>query len=71
MLAAVGRDANNQMFPIAWAVVDVESEDNWVWFIEKLQTDLNLHDGEGFTIISDRQKVIISKFFFIFRAYLC
>lgn len=71
MLAAVGRDANNQMFPIAWAVVDVESEDNWVWFIEKLQTDLNLHDGEGFTIISDRQMVIILKFFFIFRAYLC
>lgn len=71
LLVAVGRDANNKMFPIAWAVVDVESEDNWVWFIEKLQTDLNLHDGEGFTIISDRQKVIISKFFFIFRAYLC
>lgn len=71
LLVAVGRDANNKMFPIAWAVVDVESEDNWVWFIEKLQTDLNLHDGEGFTIISDRQMVIILKFFFIFRAYLC
>lgn len=65
MLAAVGRDANNQMFPIAWAVVDVESEDNWVWFIEKLQNDLNLYNGEGFTIISDRQKVLIIDFFFL------
>lgn len=53
------------MFPIAWAVVDVESEDNWVWFIEKLQNDLNLYNGEGFTIISDRQKVLIIDFFFL------
>ncbi|XP_013645549.1 uncharacterized protein LOC106350173 [Brassica napus] len=60
LLAAVGRDAKNQMFPIAWAVVEVESEDNWVWFIEKLQVDLNLHDGEGFTVISDRQKGLLN-----------
>ncbi|XP_009110756.1 uncharacterized protein LOC103836262 isoform X2 [Brassica rapa] len=60
LLAAVGRDANNQMFPIAWAVVDVENEPNWRWFIEKLQTDLHLQDGNGFTVISDRQKGLLN-----------
>ncbi|XP_048491334.1 uncharacterized protein LOC125492672 [Beta vulgaris subsp. vulgaris] len=29
LLVAVGRDGNNQMFPIAWAVVEVESKDSW------------------------------------------
>lgn len=33
LLAAVGRDADNGMYPFAWAVVDVENEDNWTWFI--------------------------------------
>lgn len=57
LLAAVGRDSNNQMYPLAWAVVEKENEDNWKWFIGKLQNDLNLGDGSGFTVISDRQKV--------------
>ncbi|XP_024013228.1 uncharacterized protein LOC112087550 [Eutrema salsugineum] len=60
LLAAVGRDANNQMFPIAWAVVDVENEVNWRWFIEKLKSDLNLQNGDGFTLISDRQKGLLN-----------
>ncbi|GKD25624.1 putative integrase, partial [Tanacetum coccineum] len=29
LLTAMGRDGNNQMFPIAWAVVNVENTDNW------------------------------------------
>lgn len=59
LLAAVGRDSNNQMYPIAYAIVDKENEDNWLWFLEKLQIDLNLRNGSGFTVISDRQKVIV------------
>ncbi|XP_018468839.2 uncharacterized protein LOC108840512 [Raphanus sativus] len=59
-LAAVGRDANNQLFPIAWAVVEVENTDSWLWFIQLLKLDLNLLDGTGFTLISDRQKVSVS-----------
>lgn len=33
LLCAIGRDANNQMHPIAWAIVEVESYDSWYWFI--------------------------------------
>ncbi|KAK5793372.1 hypothetical protein PVK06_034515 [Gossypium arboreum] len=44
-LTTVRRDANNQMFPVAWAVVKVECIDSWVWFLSLLSTDLDLKDG--------------------------
>ncbi|MBA0670279.1 hypothetical protein Goklo_023942, partial [Gossypium klotzschianum] len=43
-LTAVRRDANNQMFPIAWVVVEVECTDSWAWFLSLLSTDLGLED---------------------------
>lgn len=73
LLAAVGRDANNQIYPVVWGVVDVESADNWKWFIQLLKTDLNLEDGDGFTLISDKQKVftcfITVSFITLFHGY--
>lgn len=57
LLSAVGRDGNNQMYPVAYAVVESENGDSWSWFIELLRDDLSLGDGSGFTIISDQQKV--------------
>ncbi|KAK8619239.1 hypothetical protein V6N13_133205 [Hibiscus sabdariffa] len=56
LLSAVGRDANNQMYPVAWAIVEVEYTDSWAWFLNLLAADLDLEDGFGFTIISDQQK---------------
>ena len=57
LLTAMGRDANNQMYPIAWAVVRVENAENWGWFISLLINDLCLNDGQGITLISDSHKV--------------
>ena len=57
ILSAIGRDGNNQMFPIAWAIVSVENKFNWAWFLRCLKFDLPLGDGKGYTIISDMQKV--------------
>ncbi|GJT21399.1 hypothetical protein Tco_0891336 [Tanacetum coccineum] len=59
LLTAMGRDANNQMYPIAWAVVRVENADNWGWFLHLLHDDLSLNDGNGITIISDSHKGLI------------
>lgn len=59
ILTDVGRDPNNQIFPIAWAVVSSESNDNWAWFIHKLKVDLALGEGEGFTFISDMHRGLI------------
>ncbi|CAN1292105.1 hypothetical protein LINPERPRIM_LOCUS21419 [Linum perenne] len=39
LLSAVGLDANNDIFPIAYAVVRVENEDNWTWFLQTLSHD--------------------------------
>lgn len=57
LLTAIGRDANNQVYPIAWAVVDIENKVNWKWFQELLHEDLDLQGGRGFCIISDQHKV--------------
>jgi hypothetical protein len=36
LLAAVGRDPNDNIYPIAMAVVKVENKDCWSWFLETL-----------------------------------
>ncbi|GKD13768.1 60S ribosomal protein L34 [Tanacetum coccineum] len=56
LLTAMGRDGNNQMFPIAWAVVNVENTNNWEWFLACLCEDLRLNCGAYMTIISDGHK---------------
>ncbi|GKB07360.1 F-box domain containing protein, partial [Tanacetum coccineum] len=54
---AMGRDANNQMYPIAWTVVMVENADNWGWFLHLLHDDLSLNDRNEITIICDSYKM--------------
>ena len=58
LFVAVAKDPNNQMYPIAWAVIDTESKVTWKWFMTILKDDLNLGNGSQLTIISDMQKVI-------------
>ncbi|KAH0764063.1 hypothetical protein KY290_020136 [Solanum tuberosum] len=56
LLVAVGKNGNNQMYPIAWAVVDQETKHSWSWFLSYLIEDLQLGDGSGITVMSDMQK---------------
>lgn len=60
LLSAVGRDANNHIYPIAWAVVNVESKATWKWFIDHLMDDIGGGQGSGITLLSDGHKVIIA-----------
>lgn len=53
----LGRDGNNQMLPISWAVVEKETSDSWKWFLQQLQEDLCIGEGLGWALISDMQKV--------------
>jgi len=58
ILAAVGRDPNEQMLPIAIAVVEGETRDSWTWFLELLINDLGGKDVcQQVTFMSDQQKV--------------
>ncbi|XP_019157038.1 PREDICTED: uncharacterized protein LOC109153610 [Ipomoea nil] len=56
ILTAVGRDRNNQMYPIAWAVVEIENNSSWRWFLDLLKGDLGMWDTTDWTIMSDQQK---------------
>ncbi|XP_010501306.1 PREDICTED: uncharacterized protein LOC104778550 [Camelina sativa] len=60
ILAAVGRDADNRIYPIAWAIVRVEDNESWSWFVDKLKTDLDLGVGDRLTVMSDKQKGLIN-----------
>ncbi|KAL0876315.1 hypothetical protein Bca101_026020 [Brassica carinata] len=52
LLTASGQDANFQVFPIAFGVVDNESNESWSRFFEKL-THI-VEDGSDLSIVSDR-----------------
>ncbi|CAI9300082.1 unnamed protein product [Lactuca saligna] len=58
-LTAIGRDADNHVYPIAWVVINVEKKDNWTWFIELLVADLDLDCGRGHVVISDQYKGLL------------
>jgi hypothetical protein len=59
ILAATGRDGNNNIFPIAFGLVDKEDKASWTWFLTQLKAAIGGdYDKFGhYTIISDRQKV--------------
>nr|XP_016505588.1 PREDICTED: uncharacterized protein LOC107823465 [Nicotiana tabacum] len=56
LLVAVCKDGNNQMLPLAWAVVEIENQHTWRWFVSILKADLELGDGTNLTMITDMQK---------------
>ncbi|KAI8535441.1 hypothetical protein RHMOL_Rhmol10G0174400 [Rhododendron molle] len=60
LLAAVGIDGNNQIYPVAYAMVEVEEEASWSWFLEHLKNDLQIPNQPTFTIISDKQKGLMN-----------
>ncbi|CAN1142450.1 hypothetical protein LINPERHAP2_LOCUS13091 [Linum perenne] len=45
------------MYPIAWAVVESETQDTWEWFVALLGIDLEIRNNSSWTFMSDRQKV--------------
>ncbi|KAG8379207.1 hypothetical protein BUALT_Bualt07G0064600 [Buddleja alternifolia] len=59
LLTAVGRDGNDNLYPIAYAYVEIEKFDTWEWFLSMLIRDIGSHDEGGWTFISDRQKGLI------------
>ena len=53
----VGRDGNENMFPLAIAVVDIEEKVSWKWFINLLFEEFGSPSETGWVFISDQQKV--------------
>ena len=57
LLMVVGKEANNKMFLLAWAIVGTETSERWTCFIELLRSDFCMRDGLGWEVVSDMQKV--------------
>lgn len=53
LLAATGVDSENDVFPVAFAVIENETEDNWHWFLLQLKSSLPM--SRPVTFISKRQ----------------
>ncbi|XP_016647143.1 PREDICTED: uncharacterized protein LOC107880361 [Prunus mume] len=61
-LAAVVIDANNETWEIAYAVVESECKDSWVWFLESLVQDVEIVNQFGYTFVLDKQKGLLPTF---------
>ncbi|KAK8548200.1 hypothetical protein V6N12_061118 [Hibiscus sabdariffa] len=74
IIVDVSRDGNNQMFPVAWAIVEVDGKELWKWFLTKLMEDLGHTNGEGLTLMSDQQNglvPVINEFFPLLKHRMC
>ncbi|XP_076934262.1 uncharacterized protein LOC143600465 [Bidens hawaiensis] len=59
ILTAVGIDGNNGIYPVAFALVEAETDQSWTWFLKCLGDDFDLPTNASFTFISDGQKGLI------------
>ncbi|KAL6545271.1 hypothetical protein OROGR_009145 [Orobanche gracilis] len=53
MLIAMGVDGNNQILPLAFAIVENESYDSWNWFLYHIKNHV-VKERDGICLISDR-----------------
>ncbi|KAL0449504.1 UNVERIFIED_CONTAM: hypothetical protein Slati_1506800 [Sesamum latifolium] len=61
LLSAVALDANNNIYPIAYAAIESE-KDSWMWFLRLLDRDLGFENNHNWIFMSDKQKGPISAF---------
>ncbi|XP_061367241.1 uncharacterized protein LOC133310340 isoform X2 [Gastrolobium bilobum] len=53
LLAATAADADDGVFPVAFAIVDAESDDSWFWFLFQLKSVLST--SCPITFVADRE----------------
>ena len=56
LFTACALDANEQIFPLAFGVGDLENDSSWEWFLTRFKHAYG--DREGLCIVSDRHKSI-------------
>nr|XP_016449034.1 PREDICTED: uncharacterized protein LOC107774080 [Nicotiana tabacum] len=62
LLTAIGLDPNNNIYLIAYAIVEKECHESWAWFLNHLKLDLEIDDEANWTFMSDKQKGLIEAF---------
>nr|XP_043616369.1 uncharacterized protein LOC122588324 [Erigeron canadensis] len=56
LLTTVGVDPNNQIYPLAYGIVESESRSSWTWFLKCLGEDLDLNERQ---LVDGRGKPVI------------
>ncbi|XP_022899395.1 uncharacterized protein LOC111412704 [Olea europaea var. sylvestris] len=56
ILLATAQDANKQIYPLAWGIIDAETNRSWMWFLSNLK-DL-IGDSDELVFVSDRKNSI-------------
>nr|GEX84707.1 hypothetical protein [Tanacetum cinerariifolium] len=59
ILIAIGVDPNYGIYHLAYAIVESENKQAWLWFLDCLRDDLKLFRNSNFTFVTDRQKGLI------------
>nr|GEY18727.1 transposase, mutator type [Tanacetum cinerariifolium] len=59
ILTAIRVYTNNEIYPVAYAIVEAESKASWCWFLNLLGEDLGIEANFNYTFISDRKKGLI------------
>lgn len=67
LLAATAADGNESVFPVAFAVVDEETNENWHWFLSELKSAVST--SRQITFVADFQKGIRESLQEIFGKY--
>ena len=58
LLIASTWDSDNRLFPLAFAIVEKETDNNWYWFLRCIQ--INVTNREGLCVIFDRHLGIMA-----------
>ncbi|XP_022889094.1 uncharacterized protein LOC111404533 [Olea europaea var. sylvestris] len=56
LLMATGQDANKQIYPLAWEIIDAETNRSWMWFMSNLKELIG--DSAELVFIFDRKNSI-------------
>nr|XP_048337024.1 uncharacterized protein LOC112493082 [Ziziphus jujuba var. spinosa] len=59
LLTAIGVDANNSIFPLAFSVCEGENYDTWIWFLNLISEYIGVHETRRICFMSDRRKGLL------------
>ncbi|KAJ0030393.1 hypothetical protein Pint_13820 [Pistacia integerrima] len=65
LLTATAVDGNDGAFPVAFAIVDIENDDKWHWFLEQLRSAVST--SQTITFVTDKQKGLMKSVLNIFE----
>ena len=64
-MSTITKDGNDNIFPMAMAMVEQENKNSWIWFLEQFTDDISRPEELNLVFISDRQNVLSCLFAYL------